>query len=127
MKNEPKTLIKHEDARGILVELFKDKKKGQFYYSVTKPGKIRGNHYHTHKWEIFVVVQGKGKLVIEQIKTKNRKTHYLDEKNIKGTKIVPKHAHAIKNIGKTPMILLVYCSEIYNPKDTDTFFYDLKI
>ena len=87
---------------------------------------IRGGHYHTRKWEIFFVIKGKGKIVFEDIKTKKRKEAFLDEKTIKGVKILPGTAHAVKNIGKEEMILLVYCNEAYNKKDTDTYRYEIE-
>ena len=126
MKAQIKELKKHQDKRGILYELYKDKNKGQFYFSTSKPGMIRGGHYHTRKWEIFFVIKGKGKIVFEDIKTKKRKEAFLDEKTIKGVKILPGTAHAVKNIGKEEMILLVYCNEAYNKKDTDTYRYEIE-
>ena len=41
------------DERGWLFELIKSEKAGQIFISTTKPGKVRGNHYHDTKVEKF--------------------------------------------------------------------------
>ncbi|TAL56338.1 MAG: hypothetical protein EPN86_02690 [Nanoarchaeota archaeon] len=115
----------HSDRRGILVELVKEKKIGQFYYSTTKPGSVRGNHYHTRKLEMFFVIKGKGQMVLKNMK--NGKIHkvILTGKNITGIKVTPYHVHAVKNVGKEEMIMLIYCNEVFNPKDSDTFHHEI--
>ncbi|MFW6121336.1 MAG: NAD-dependent epimerase/dehydratase family protein, partial [Petrotogales bacterium] len=47
-----------EDARGKLAEFLKQAHFGQVFISRTKPGIIRGNHYHHTKVEKFLVVKG---------------------------------------------------------------------
>ena len=50
-----------EDERGNFIEVFKIPEFGQVSYSTTKPGIIRGNHYHTRKKKFFA-------LLMEQLK-----------------------------------------------------------
>ena len=42
-----------EDDRGVIAQIFDMGKSGEVLYASVNPGKIRGNHYHTKKKEIF--------------------------------------------------------------------------
>ncbi len=110
-----------QDERGKLVEIFKIPGVGQVFYSTTKPGIVRGNHYHTRKKEYFCVIEGNG-----LIKLKNRETGEIKETEVSGGKpevveMPVNWTHNIKNIGENEMKLLVWVNEIFNPEDPDTF------
>ena len=57
------------DPRGSLLEVFKSPEWGQVFYSTSKPGVTRGNHYHTRKLEKFCVIEGQA-----MIRMRNRQT-----------------------------------------------------
>lgn len=110
-----------KDERGFLAELFKIPGVGQVFYSTSKPGATRGNHYHTRKIERFCVVEGKAK-----IRLRDRKTGEIKEYSVSGAtpEIVdmPIHwTHNITNIGNNEMKLLVWVNEVFDPKDPDTY------
>lgn len=118
---ENKELEIKSDDRGNLIEVFKFPKVGQVFYSTSKPGVIRGNHYHTRKIEQFCVVEGTAK-----IRLRNRETNEIKEYVVSGD--VPKivemtlnWTHNIQNIGGGEMKLLVWSNEVFNPDDPDTF------
>ena len=48
------------DTRGSFTELFKTEERGQVSVNISKPGIVKGNHWHNTKNEKFVVVSGKG-------------------------------------------------------------------
>ena len=48
------------DARGSFTELLKTEKCGQFSVNISRPGVTKGQHWHQSKWEIFIVVSGRG-------------------------------------------------------------------
>ncbi len=109
------------DERGNFIEVFKLPECGQVSYSTTKPGIIRGNHYHTRKKEFFCVVEGTAK-----IKQRNIKTDEMEEKIVSGNEpelveMKINWTHNIQNVGDSEMKLLIWISEIYNPDDADTF------
>ena len=52
----PVKFAKHEDDRGVFVEIMRAGSAGQSSYSTTNPGITRGNHYHTRKVERFAVI-----------------------------------------------------------------------
>ncbi len=115
------SLERKEDQRGTLVETFKMPHDGQVFYSTSKPGIIRGNHYHTRKIEYFCVIEGQA-----LIRLRNRATNEIREFQVNG--IAPQTVtmlinwtHNIQNTGPTEMKLLVWANEIFNPQDPDTF------
>lgn len=114
-----------EDERGKLVEIFKISSVGQVFYSTTKPGIVRGNHYHTRKIERFCVIEGKA-----LIRMRNRENNEIREYEVSGEKpeiieTIINWTHNIKNIGDTEMKLLIWANEVFNPDDPDTFREDV--
>ena len=114
-------MSKKQDERGKLIEIFKIPDVGQVFYSTTKPGVVRGNHYHTRKKEYFCLIEGKG-----LIKLRNRETGEIKEIEVSGenpeiVEMPVNWTHNIKNIGDLEMKLLVWVNEVFKPDDPDTF------
>ncbi|MBR5538910.1 MAG: NAD-dependent epimerase/dehydratase family protein, partial [Clostridia bacterium] len=57
------------DARGSFTELLRTEKCGQFSVNISKPGITKGQHWHNTKWELFIVVAGKGLIQQRKIGT----------------------------------------------------------
>jgi UDP-2-acetamido-2,6-beta-L-arabino-hexul-4-ose reductase len=110
----------YDDARGRLFELIKTTA-GQAFVCITKPGCVRGNHYHTRKLERFFVVQGEAEISVRSIYNDRAVTVRVTGSNPEFVDIPLLHAHNIKNVGKSDLILLVWASEIFSPEDPDTF------
>ncbi len=53
-------LVMHEDERGSFTEFLKTKERGQVSVNISKPGIVKGNHWHHTKVEKFLVVSGRG-------------------------------------------------------------------
>jgi UDP-2-acetamido-2,6-beta-L-arabino-hexul-4-ose reductase len=119
-----KTLEKKADERGFLVEIFKEEfPKGQVYLFTSKPGVIRGNHWHNRKKEWFVCLLGKVKITLSDKKTAKKKEFVLDsQKGIKKLFIPAKVIHTVENIGQTEAYVLAFITEKFNPADPDTFY-----
>lgn len=116
-----KNLEIKSDERGNFVEIFKVPGFGQVSFSTTKPGVIRGNHYHARKREIFCVIEGEAK-----IRQRNRAANEIEEKIVSGAapelvEMKLNWTHNIQNIGNKEMSLLIWVSEVFNPNDPDTF------
>ena len=124
-----KNLEKKTDERGFLIEVIRDhdigKKFGQFMVTTAKPGKVKGNHYHKRKHEYYCVIKGKALLAVVDNRTGEMKEIKLDGETPQLVEIGLDVSHAIKNIGKDDMYLLVYIDEAYNPADPDTFKSDV--
>lgn len=129
MNSELKNIEKHTDERGWLVEILRDDEIQeaikQIYFSTSKLGAIRGNHYHKRKVEWFSVVKGKAKLVLEDNESKEKAEVILSDDKPAIVKVPPNISHAIQNISDDEMYLIVIVNEVFNPDDTDTFYVKL--
>lgn len=117
----PVALFSHEDERGGLVEVVKTLHGGQCFSSWTKPGVTRGNHYHTHKIERFMVLKGRAIIrlrrmfsdQIHEFEVCGDSPQYID--------MPTGHAHNITNIGEEELVTLFWSHEIFDPTCPDTF------
>lgn len=122
----------YSDHRGKLIvflkasELQSKKKKfGQIYFvTFKKRGVVRGNHYHKKWHEWFGVIEGKVKVIVEDVGTKKRKQISLSAERDKYIRIEtgPYIAHAIKSLTKSAT-LLSYAESEWDKKDT--YYYKL--
>lgn len=117
-------LKKYTDHRGSLMEntfpaIFKEAK--HFFVSKSKPGVIRGNHYHLRKSEWFYVIQGECRLVIKDMKTGKKERKLVKASQDIIIHMEPNKSHAFKNVGKEELILLALVNEVHNQEDPDTY------
>lgn len=118
---------KFSDKRGDLIVFLKDsdlpkeyQRFGQIYFvTFDKIGVIRGNHYHKKWREWFGIVAGKVEVVLEDVRTKERKELTLNAKykSYMRLEIGPYVAHSFKST--TPYAaLLNYTNEEWSADDT---------
>ena len=112
---------KHVDERGSFTELVRTIPAGQFSISFSKPGIVRGNHYHHTKMERFIVVKGKAKITFESVVDNTRKEFLVDDSNIQIVTIPVGYTHNIENIGDDEMILVMWCNELFDENKPDTY------
>jgi UDP-2-acetamido-2,6-beta-L-arabino-hexul-4-ose reductase len=116
----PVSLQLHSDARGHLYEAVKSLHGGQCFISTTKPGITRGNHYHTRKFERFLVLNGDAVIRIRKLLTRE-----IVEFKVSGS--VPQYidmptfcTHDITNTGHSDLTTLFWAHEIFDPQRSDT-------
>lgn len=113
-------LTKHEDARGIFVEMLKTKDSGQFSYFTAHPGVTRGGHYHHSKTEKFLVVRGEASFRFRHLVTgeffEQRTSHLRPEV----VETIPGWVHDITNVGPDEMIVMLWANEIFDRQRPDT-------
>lgn len=116
----PVTLQLHSDSRGHLFEAVKSLHGGQCFISTTKPGITRGNHYHTRKFERFLVLAGDAVIRMRKLLTRD-----ILEFKVSGT--VPQYidmptfwTHDITNTGQGELTTLFWAHEIFDPQRSDT-------
>lgn len=114
--------IKNVDERGSFTELVRTKECGQFSISFSKPGVIRGNHYHHTKLERFIVVKGKAKISFSSVINDDKYSFIVDDKEIKIITIPVGYTHNIENIGDDEMILILWCNELFDKNKPDTYY-----
>lgn len=110
-------LKKITDERGMFVEIFKHHKLGQLSILKINPYQTRGNHYHKRKREQFKVIDGE-----LTFKIKEREIGCVMTFTKEDIIIIPINTtHAICNRSDKPAYVLIWCNEVYNEKDSDTF------
>ena len=116
-----------EDQRGSFEEIYKNKKYGQISINIAYPGILKGGHYHTYKNEIFMTVKGSCATRLRKIGSKEI-IEYKQEGN-ESTKVYisPNYTHDIRNIGKENSWTLMWISEVYSDKTSDTLREDVDI
>jgi UDP-2-acetamido-2,6-beta-L-arabino-hexul-4-ose reductase len=110
------------DERGAFVETIKLKNGGQVSFSITRPGIIRGNHFHTRKAERFAVIKGKALIHLRRIGTEKVLNFELDGNEPAYVDMPIWYTHNITNIGDEDLYTIFWISEFYDPSDPDTFF-----
>lgn len=112
---------KHVDERGSFTELVRTIPSGQVSISFSKPGVVRGNHYHHTKMERFIVVKGKAKITFESVIDNTKKEFFVDDSDIQIVTIPVGYTHNIENIGNEEMILILWCNELFDDNKPDTY------
>ncbi len=120
--NLSQTLELKTDERGSLFELIKSKQFGQIFISTTKPGYVRGNHYHDSKIEKFCLIKGKAIIKLRNMLTQENISYEVSDQKIEIVDIPPGYTHSIQNIGKDEMIVLFWSDEIFDPQNPDTYY-----
>lgn len=118
-------LARHEDNRGIFVEMLKTKDSGQFSFFTAYPGITRGGHYHHTKSEKFLVVKGRALFRFRNLITNEDYKVEISDKDLSIVETIPGWIHDITNIGKDEMIVMLWANEIFDPKKPDTIAGDL--
>ncbi|MFH1780311.1 MAG: WxcM-like domain-containing protein [Candidatus Micrarchaeota archaeon] len=123
---EIKKIEKKSDERGVLIEFLRfteiKEREGQVYCTTSKPGVVRGNHYHTQKTEWFTIIGGKALLALKDVNTGETQEIELNSEEPVVVKIPPKVIHAIKNTGTDTLYHLAYISKTFDPENPDTIF-----
>ncbi len=115
------------DQRGDLFEVIKFAKSGQVFFSKTKPGYIRGNHYHTRKIERFCVLAGEAVVRLRRIGTDKVMEFKIANSQPAFVEIPVFHTHHIENVGGSELHTLFWSNELFERDDPDTYFEEVLI
>lgn len=115
------SLTLHKDNRGTLFEAVKTDNGGQAFVSSTYPGITRGNHFHTHKFERFLVCSGDAEIRLRRLfsdavhvfRVAGDAPCYIDMPTF--------YTHSITNVGSSDVVTLFWVGEIFDPAHPDTF------
>lgn len=111
----------HADKRGHLVEVLKELSGGQVFFSMTKPGITRGNHYHMRKVERFCVIQGEAMIRLRKIGANEIIEYRVTGSRPSFIDIPIYYTHNITNVGTTDLLTLFWTNELFDARDSDTF------
>jgi UDP-2-acetamido-2,6-beta-L-arabino-hexul-4-ose reductase len=112
----------HSDARGKLFEILRMAGGGQIFFSTTKPGVIRGNHFHSRKVEWFCVLRGEAVIRLRPVGGSQVREFRVSGESPEFISIPALHTHQIENIGDDDLLTMFWCNEIFEPADPDTFY-----
>ena len=117
----PQRLTLHTDARGSLFEAVRSLNGGQCFISTTKPGITRGNHFHHHKVERFLVLEGTALIQIRKLFSDKVYDFPVSGDDPVYIDMPPFHTHNITNTGVSSLVTLFWAHEIFDPNNPDTY------
>lgn len=110
-----------EDPRGRLVEAVKGAGgQTQVFYSSTNPGFTRGQHWHRHKVERFLVLSGSGEIRLRKLFSDEVVTFGVTGAEPAIIDMPTFWVHSITNTGDEPLVTLFFADETYDPANPDT-------
>ena len=115
------------DSRGSFTELIRTLDHGQVSVNISKPGIKKGEHWHQSKWEIFIVVHGRGLIQMRNLKDNAVEEYEVSGDHIQGVYMKPGWTHNIINLSDTEdLVTIMFASELLDKDRPDTYFEPVK-
>ena len=112
----------HIDERGSFTELLRSSKSGQVSINISKPGTVKGQHWHHSKCEFFIVVAGHGLIQMRKIDSDEIINYEVSGEKIEAVCMLPGYTHNIINLSDTEdLITVMWANESFEPTKPDTF------
>ncbi len=112
----------NEDNRGSFTEFIRTSDRGQVSINISKPGIIKGNHWHHSKNEKFLVVSGMGVIRFRKINETKVIEYYVSGEKQEVVDIPPGYTHSIENLGDTNMVTVMWVNEPFDKDNPDTYY-----
>ncbi|MEI8122020.1 MAG: NAD-dependent epimerase/dehydratase family protein [bacterium] len=109
------------DDRGSFTEILKTPDRGQVSVNISKPYITKGDHWHHSKNEKFLVVSGRGVIRFRRIGDTAVHEYFVSGDKLEVVDIPPGYTHNIENLADTDMVTVMWCNEMYDPLNPDTF------
>lgn len=110
------------DTRGSFTELLHTEKCGQVSVNISKPGIMKGQHWHHSKWEFFIVVAGHGLIQERKEGTEEVLEFEVSGDKIQAVHMLPGYTHNIINLSNTEnLVTVMWANEIFDPAYPDTY------
>lgn len=113
------------DHRGSFTEFLKSNDRGQVSVNISKPGIVKGNHWHHTKNEKFIVVSGKGVIRFRKIDEEKVYEYFVSGEKLEVVDIPVGYTHNIENLGDSDMVTIMWVNEIFDPENPDTYFLEV--
>jgi UDP-2-acetamido-2,6-beta-L-arabino-hexul-4-ose reductase len=113
------------DQRGSFTEFIKTPDRGQVSVNISKPGIVKGNHWHHTKNEKFLVVSGSGVIRFRNIDSDDIIEYYVSGDQMEVVDIPTGYTHNIENIGETDLVTIMWANEPFEPEKPDTYFLEV--
>jgi UDP-2-acetamido-2,6-beta-L-arabino-hexul-4-ose reductase len=110
------------DPRGRLVEAVRaNGGEAQVFFSATRPGMTRGEHFHLRKVERFLVLRGTASIRLRRLFFDEVITFKVSGDQPAIVDMPTMWAHSISNTGDEDLLTLFYADQCFNPQSPDTF------
>lgn len=110
------------DDRGELFETVKAPGgQTQVFFSTTNPGFTRGQHFHLHKVERFLVLRGSGSIRLRKLFTDDVVEFPVTGDRPAIIDMPTMWVHSITNTGDDELVTLFYADEVFDPEYPDTY------
>lgn len=113
------------DQRGSFTEFMRTPDRGQVSVNVSKPGIVKGNHWHHTKNEKFLVVSGEGVIRFRKVDSDKVIEYFVSGEKLEVVDIPVGYTHNIENIGSTDMVTLMWANEPFDPEKPDTYYVEV--
>ena len=110
----------HCDARGSFTEFLRTPERGQVSVNISKPGIVKGNHWHNSKNEKFLVVSGRGVIRFRKPDEETVYEYHVSGDKLEVVDIPTGYTHNIENLGEGDMVTLMWANEAFDPENPDT-------
>ena len=111
----------HCDARGSFTEFLRTPERGQVSVNISRPGIVKGNHWHHTKNEKFLVVKGEGVIRFRQIFSDKVIEYHVSGEKLQVVDIPCGYTHNIENVGEGEMVTVMWANEAFDPAHPDTY------
>lgn len=113
----------HSDARGDLFETIRHHGgTSQAYASTTVPGATRGEHYHLHKVERFVVLKGEAEIGFRRLLHDDVITFRVSGDEPAVLDMPTLWVHNLRNVGSSELITFFWSDQLLDPADPDQYY-----
>lgn len=113
------------DNRGSFTEFIKTPDRGQVSVNISRPGIVKGNHWHHSKNEKFLVVSGRGVIRFRRIGSDEVIEYYVSGDKLEVVDIPTGYTHNIENLGDVDMVTIMWANELFDPDHPDTYFLEV--
>ena len=113
------------DKRGSFTEFIKTPDRGQISVNISKPGIVKGNHWHHTKNEKFLVVSGNGLIRLRKIDKNEVLEYFVTGDELQVVDIPPGYTHDIKNLGNTDLVTIMWANESFDAETPDTYYMEV--
>ena len=112
----------HSDPRGDLFETVRSHGgTGQAFVSTTHPGQVRGDHYHLHKVERFVVVRGEAEIGLRRLLHDEIVTFRIGGERPGFVDMPTLWVHNIRNVGDSELVTMFWTDQLLDPHEPDQY------
>lgn len=98
---------------------------GQVSVNISRPGVVKGNHWHHTKNEKFLVVKGEGVIRFRRLNTEAVYEYRVSGDKLEVVDIPTGYTHNIENVGESDMVTVMWASEPFDPERPDTYFLEV--